>query len=562
MKNLLIYLGVLYFSVSAAQIGINTPTPNTKAELDISSTNKGILIPRFTRVTPNPLVTPQIYAFGTIPTVGANNGMLVYQTNTLSTNLPGFYFNNFGWFPLRVTNGWSLNGNTGINPTLNYVGTPDAFPLRFRTSNLERMAILADGKIGIGVVAPTTNLHLVGTPTTTLKIEDGFAAAGNYLSSTADGTTIWRTPASLGFAGWSVTGNAGTSSASNFLGTSDAQDLIISTLGTEKMRVQADGNVRINTAGATLSQLQVTSNTTSSPAIRAINTNLTPNTFSFGINGEVQAKNPGSYAVRGESVDVDGVTSGIGVLGQTQGLFGAAVFGRAWIDLQGINTVLNYNPANYVDFLPNRNYGVYGLVNFDTGKGVLGFNSNTTIGSAYGMYCSGNMAVAVGLTQAPTIKSASVPTAKGNQLVYCKESPEMWFEDFGFGQLQNGRVHIAMDALFLETVFIDNAHKMHVVLQEQDDSNGLYVVVDADFKGFTVKEKKSGTSNAAFSYSIMAKRRFYQDQRFGVDANQPYGNNLIGMKDAEIATTDPMVVKAFVEKITREKNEQYAASLK
>jgi hypothetical protein len=554
MRNLLKLLGVLFFSVSAAQIGINNPTPNTKAELDISSTTKGILIPRMPRNALAPL-------FGTVTNVLANNGMLVYQNNTVGTNLPGFYYHNFGWFPLRVTNFWSLHGNSGINPTLNFLGTTDLLPFRYRTNNVARMSILADGKVGINTTTPGTDLHLFGTPTTTLRIEDGFAAAGNYLSSTADGTTIWRTPASLGFAGWSITGNAGTSSASNFIGTSDVQDFVISTSGTEKIKIQGstglpgtEGNIRINVTSNTLSKLQVNSDL-STPTISSINTNTTAATFSYGLVAESNAISSGSAAILGRIVDSGLDPKVAGVYGQFDGGLGTGIFGRGWILGEGsLGNNLNAYPIAGLTFT-NVN-GVYGFMNYGSGDAVKGVNLH--VGPGFGMYCQGNMAVGVGGTSTngvgvAILKAATVPTSNGNQLVFCKESPEMWFEDFGFGQLQNGSLHIPLDEMFLETVFIDNAHKMHVVLQEQAESNGLYVVVDADFKGFTVKEKKSGTSNAAFSYSIMAKRRFYQDHRFGVDFTQPYEDNLSKTNNPELLSSDPIVMKAYMEKITAEK---------
>ena len=55
-------------------------------------------------------------------------------------------------------------------------------------------------------------------------------------------------------AGWSLTGNAGTSAATNFLGTTDDVDFVVRTNNVERMRVEAggstldDGNVGINVA--------------------------------------------------------------------------------------------------------------------------------------------------------------------------------------------------------------------------------------------------------------------------------------------------------------------------
>lgn len=142
--------------------------------------------------------------------------------------------------------------------------------------------------------------------------------------------------------------------------------------------------------------------------------------------------------------------------------------------------------------------------NFDIG--VLGWRTNN---ANYSGYFNGNHVIANGT------KTASVGTSKGNQLLYVTESPEVWFEDMGKGRLVNGEVTIKLDPILLETVFIDDEHPMIVFLQEEGDSNGLYVITGKD--SFTVKEKGNGTSNIQFSYKISAKRRHFQDHRFGND---------------------------------------------
>ena len=45
-------------------------------------------------------------------------------------------------------------------------------------------------------------------------------------------------------------------------------------------------------------------------------------------------------------------------------------------------------------------------------------------------------------------KSAIVATSQGNRTLYSQESPEVWFEDFGEGQLVGGLAHIALEPLF------------------------------------------------------------------------------------------------------------------
>jgi hypothetical protein len=66
------------------------------------------------------------------------------------------------------------------------------------------------------------------------------------LSTDGTGVLQWTSPST----GWSLTGNASTNPATNFLGTTDAQDLVIRTSNTSRLRVTSSGNVLINQATA------------------------------------------------------------------------------------------------------------------------------------------------------------------------------------------------------------------------------------------------------------------------------------------------------------------------
>jgi hypothetical protein len=83
--------------------------------------------------------------------------------------------------------------------------------------------------------------NLISTPATGLLIFQTDNTPGFYYYN----GTAWTTFG--GSTGWGITGNTGTTPASNFLGTTDAQDLVIKTTGTEAMRVQSGGNVGIGT---------------------------------------------------------------------------------------------------------------------------------------------------------------------------------------------------------------------------------------------------------------------------------------------------------------------------
>lgn len=374
------------------------------------------------------------------------------------------------------------------------------------------------------------NVSIISNPAT-LRIEDGSQANGQVLMSDATGAGTWSPAGAFPASVWLTSGNGSTTPGTDFLGTTDNLPLNFRTSNTQRMTVLANGNVGINTAAPT-SKLHVVDNAQNNPTIQANNTNVTNATASNGIRGEARATLIGSAGVTGVSAFVAGGSNPMGVIGD-YGLWGASIYGL------GNGGLLSDMPTS-IDF------GAFGTVNSAVGTGVYGRNNNV---AGFGVYSQGNFAVT-------GTKSASVPTSKGNQLVYCIENPEIWFEDLGSGKLTNGIAHVTLEKMFLETVFIDEAHKVSVFLQEQGDSNGLTYTMDADNKGFTVREKADGRSNIDFSYRIFAKRRFYQDHRFGVDAAQPFENNLVKHKDVPVTTTNPKEMKKFVEKYRKKEKSE------
>ena len=160
--------------------------------------------------------------------------------------------------------------------------------------------------------------------------------------------------------------------------------------------------------------------------------------------------------------------------------------------------------------------GVRGAVAGGSGNnyGVYGYASGGSLN--YGVYYSGGLA-------GTGTKSCVVKTSKGPTLLYCQESPENWFEDFGEGQLINGRTRIELDPLFLETVTIDGTNPMKVFVQLEGDCNGVYV--SKGTTSFDVVELKGGTSNVPFSYRVVAKRKGFEDRRLDYTAagkDDPY----------------------------------------
>jgi hypothetical protein len=86
----------------------------------------------------------------------------------------------------------------------------------------------------------------------------GLAPAGYYFNAGTPAAPVW-TRFATGGDEWHVTGNSGTTPASNFIGTIDAVDWVIRTSNTERVRVLSSGNVGIGTT-APVQRLHVAGN--------------------------------------------------------------------------------------------------------------------------------------------------------------------------------------------------------------------------------------------------------------------------------------------------------------
>ncbi len=83
MKKITLLLILLAGHFSYAQVGIGTATPNPSSQLDVYSTNKGLMIPQV------PLAS---LTDATTITSGNVNSLLVYNTSTVATLTPGYYY--------------------------------------------------------------------------------------------------------------------------------------------------------------------------------------------------------------------------------------------------------------------------------------------------------------------------------------------------------------------------------------------------------------------------------------------------------------------------------------
>lgn len=146
---LITLLQLCYSGINAQNVGINNPNPHAKSLLDLTSTDKGLLTPRMTEAQRNAMFPA---ADGTAA------GMIVYQTDN---NSGYYYYNGSAWWMMsNEKSGWGVKGNSGTNPTTDYIGTSDYLPLVIKSNNTERMRITETGLIGVNINTPEAALHI------------------------------------------------------------------------------------------------------------------------------------------------------------------------------------------------------------------------------------------------------------------------------------------------------------------------------------------------------------------------------------------------------------------
>jgi hypothetical protein len=102
-----------------------------------------------------------------------------------------------------------------------------------------------------------------------------------------------------------------------------------------------------------------------------------------------------------------------------------------------------------------------------------------------------------------------VATPSGARALYTEESTEVWFTDYGFGKLQNGRARILLDPTFAQTVDVDKPYLVFV--QAYGDAD-MYVR-DRTPLGFEVVFRGGNDRNAEFGYRVVAKRKGFESAR-------------------------------------------------
>ena len=115
---------------------------------------------------------------------------------------------------------WTMNGNTGSNPTTHFIGSTDNKDVVFKTNNLERFRVLSTGEIKL----------------------NAFSGLGDKLLMTNNDGKIIAAPCDP----WMECGNI--LAPNDFFGSKNAVNLVFKANNNEIMRLEVDGDVGIGTS--------------------------------------------------------------------------------------------------------------------------------------------------------------------------------------------------------------------------------------------------------------------------------------------------------------------------
>ena len=241
----------------------------------------------------------------------------------------------------------------------------------------------------------------------------------------------------------------------------------------------------------------------------------------FGMFGQGDSNGVTGYSMTLDGFGVFGLADGdygIGVAGASTTSGGCGVrgrnFGRAGVGVMGVGNGMTqvYQPVFGPGGVFNgESTGIYcrAIVAANRVRGgyfVLTDGTNTYYASV-ACAASGYFYNILGNGSSGVIKE----TQQGDKILFAPEMPEAYSEDVGRGQLINGYARINLDPLFSDCITVSNQYPLNVFIQLNDDCQGVYVKTDNS--SFDVYELNKGTSNAHFTYRVIAKTKGYEPLR-------------------------------------------------
>jgi hypothetical protein len=219
-----------------------------------------------------------------------------------------------------------------------------------------------------------------------------------------------------------------------------------------------------------------------------------------GNAGYFEITNPTSSALGGlvgkhvNGIGVYGEGKTTGVYGKTTGSAGYAVRG---VSHRGNGGYFTNTSATTVKLA---------LKAQTAGTGWAGeFRATNLAGN--GVYIK-TTAAGQGLVVEGGTKDAVVSTSRGKRALYAEEASEVYFTDYGFGKLKDGKAVIPIDPLFAETVNLTQDYFVFV----QPYARAELFVSQTTPTAFEVS-LNTGDPHARFAYRLVAKRKGFETSR-------------------------------------------------
>ena len=314
------------FSSLFAQVGIGTTNPDNSSILDISSSSKGLLIPR--------VQINNEYDRSVINNPARS--LIVYNSEKTGTLDVGFYFwNGTIWESFKdknTANSWGLTGNNTSSSPDSFLGTTSYNNLNFKVNNSNFGSFNPNGGLALGknAQANTESAIAIGTDTkatSNQNIAIGYNAQATGYNSTSIGIATTATAQNAIAIGKNVTANkdntiiignnvTGWEMSKIGFGTSDPQtkvhivgdlQLVNGNQGNGKVLISdANGKATwtdLNTAVATTKGFaDIQDNGKSSNSLLTFNTNSLTNNLTLS-NTTFKFTQPGYYKITYQITD-------------------------------------------------------------------------------------------------------------------------------------------------------------------------------------------------------------------------------------------------------------------
>jgi hypothetical protein len=352
----------------------------------------------------------------------------------------------------------------------------------------------------------------IASPATGLLVWQTDGTPGFYYNLGAPTSPNWLFLLSSSGAGaWGLLGNTGTS-ATNFLGTVNAQPLNLRTNSTNRIVINANGNIGVNISPVTayrfyVYQQQLTADGDGQHSLYGYRTRDSRND---GTDYSVNGINSATYGY-----NFWGDLYSFGVAGhsfndytRTGGVLGAQDFGAYW-------GALGYRTST------SLTHGVYGSAAYAFGAGRGGEPSQPADGIGGGFYgglmggwmrgdvlgftAAGNLYAAYNLGNEYTSgHQADILEVDGKRVAaYANTSTQLKVNADGYGQLTDGVAQIQFEPDF---VGLCAAGRPVVTVTAIGEPVALYIK-QVTAKGFSVATADGRPANVEFAWTAVAKRK-------------------------------------------------------